>query len=296
MMMETTQSALPTPARSRARSGRLQRLLRSGLIYAVLVITTVVAVAPILWMLSSSLKSYSEFSLNPWLWPRDWQWANYLEVWKNANFSLYFLNSLIMVGGSVSLMIFMGSMAGYALARYKFRARDSVLYYFVSGQIVPGQVVLVPLFIIIRFLGMLNTRQGLMLVYLAAAMPFVVFMMQGFFRTIPVELEESARIDGAGEFRIFWQIMLPLVSPAIGTLAIFQGMFVWNDFLFALLFASKPELRTLPIGIFSVIGQYFTNYPVYFAGLSVATLPIVIFYVICAKYLVRGGLAGAVKG
>ena len=296
MIQETAQSALPTPVHLRKRIGRLRRQLSSGLVYAVLIIMTVVAIAPILWMLSSSLKSFSEFSLNPWLWPRDWQWANYLEVWKNANFSLYFLNSLIMVSGSVSLMICVGSMAGYALARYKFRARDSVLYYFISGQIVPGQVVLVPLFIMIRFLGMLNTRQGLILIYMAASMPFVVFMMQGFFRTVPIELEEAARMDGAGEFRIFWQIMLPLVSPGIGTLAIFQGMFVWNDFLFALLFASKPELRTLPIGIFSVIGQYFTNYPVYFSGLSIATLPIIVFYVISAKYLVRGGLAGAVKG
>ncbi len=294
MSLQTARS-MPV-ARSRKRISRAARLTSSGLAYAVLIALSFLAIAPIVWMLMSSLKGYSEFKLNPWLWPREWQWGNYTRVWKNADFGLYFTNSLIMVTGSVSLMVIVGSMAGYALARYQFKGRESLLYYFIAGQIVPGQVVLVPLFILIRFLGMLNTRHGLMLVYLAAAMPFVVFMMQGFFRSIPKELEEAARIDGASELRIFWQIMLPLVRPGIGTLAIFQGMWIWNEFLFALLFANKPELRTLPIGIFSVIGQYFTDYPVYFAGLSVATLPVVVLYVLSSKYLVRGGLAGAVKG
>lgn len=280
------------------RRQRTTRRRRAGslAIYLPLSFLTLLALAPVVWMLFSSLKSYSEFYLNPWLWPREWHWENYARVWVGANFGLYFANSVIMVTSSVTGMVIVGSMAGYALARYRFPGRESTLYYFISGQIVPAQVVLIPLFIIIRFLGLLNTRQGLFLVYLGASMPFVVFMMQGFFKAIPHELEEAARMDGAGELRIFWQIMLPLARPGIGSLAIFQTLYIWNEFLFALLFANKPELRTLPIGIFSVIGQYFTDYPVFFAGLAVAMLPSVALYVIFSKYILRGVISGAVKG
>ncbi|MCC7354116.1 MAG: carbohydrate ABC transporter permease [Anaerolineae bacterium] len=265
-------------------------------VYGPLIFLTVLAVVPVIWMLFSSLKSLSEFYTNPWLWPRAWHWENYTRVWMGASFGLYFTNSMIMVTSSVSGMIIIGSLAGYALARYQFVGRDSVLYYFISGQIIPGQVVLIPLFIIVRFLGLLNTRQGLFLIYLAAAMPFVVFMMQGYFKSISREIEEAARMDGASELRIFWQIMFPLARPGIGSLAVFQSLWIWNEFLFALVFANKPHLRTLPIGIVSTIGQYFTDYPAYFAGLSVAMLPSIILYLITAKYMLRSTITGAVKG
>ncbi len=282
-------------ARARRRRG-VPGNIGSLAMYGPLVFLAVVALAPAVWMLFSSLKSMGEFYRNPWLWPEEWHWENYARVWVGASFGLYFGNSLIIVFSSVAGEIVVGGMAGYALARYTFRGRESMLYYFISGQIVPAQVVLIPLFIMIRLMGLLNTRQGLFLIYVAAAMPFVVFMMQGFFKGIPRELEEAARIDGAGELRIFWQIMLPLVRPGVGTLAIFQSLAIWNEFLFALVFASKPELRTLTVGIFSIIGRYFADYPLFFAGLTVATLPSVILYVIFSKYLVRGVISGAVKG
>ncbi|MGQ9554531.1 MAG: carbohydrate ABC transporter permease [Anaerolineae bacterium] len=279
------------PLVHRARAQALELPL-----YAFLTVLALLGIIPIVWMFFSSLKSLSEFRLNQWLWPRTWQWVNYSRVWMGANFGLYFANSVIMTVSSVSAMIVVGSMAGYALARYQFPLRNGVLYYFISGQVVPAQVLLIPLFIMIRFLGLLNTRPGLILIYTAAAQPFVVFNMQAFFKGIPQELEEAARIDGASEFRIFWQIMLPLARGGVGTMAIFQSMWIWNEFLFALVFAGRSDLRTLPIGIFNVIGQYFTDYPVFFAGLMVATLPIVIVYILTVRYVIRGVGAGAVKG
>jgi len=275
---------------------KIGRWVANLVTYGFLTLLGMLGIVPVIWMFFSSLKSFSEFNVNQWLWPRHWQWENYLRVWRGANFGLYFTNSLIMTVSSVTAMIIIGAMAGYALARYSFPMHDSVLYYFISGQVVPAQVVLIPLFIMIRFMGLLNTRPGLILIYTAAAQPFVVFNMQAFFKSIPKELEEAARIDGAGEFRIFWQIMLPLARGGIGTMAIFQSMWIWNEFLFALVFAGKPELRTLPVGIFNVIGQYFTDYPVFFAGLMVATLPIVIVYILTVRYIIRGVGAGAVKG
>lgn len=266
------------------------------LIYAFLIPLAVLGVVPVLWMFSSSLKSIGEFNVNPWLWPHTWAWANYTRVWQGANFALYFFNSAFMTVAAVTTQIFVGAMAGYALARYRFPMRKGLLYYFIAGGVVPGQVVLIPLFILIRFLGLMNTRIGLILVYTAAAQPFVVFNLQAFFRSVPTELEEAARMDGASEFRIFWQIMLPLVRGGIGTMAIFQSMWIWNEFLFALLFASKESLRTLPIGIFNIIGQYYTEYPVFFAGLMVATMPVVAIYLVTVRYIIRGVRAGAVKG
>jgi len=266
------------------------------LAYVFLVTLAVLGVVPVLWMASSSLKSIGEFNTNPWLWPHTFQWSNYTRVWQGANFALYFFNSVFMTVAAVTTQIMVGSMAGYALARYRFPMRKGLLYYFIAGGVVPGQVVLIPLFILIRFMGLMNTRLGLILIYTAAAQPFVVFNLQAFFRSVPAELEEAARMDGAGEFRIFWQIMLPLVRGGIGVMAIFQCMWIWNEFLFALLFASKESLRTLPIGIFNIIGQYYTEYPVFFAGLMVATVPIIMIYLVTVRYVIRGVRAGAVKG
>ncbi len=291
-----TRSALLRVSAALGLHRKIGRWVVNLAIYGFLLFLGMLGIMPVIWMFFSSLKSFSEFNVNQWLWPRQWQWENYARVWIGANFGLYFANSLFMTVTSVTAMIIIGAMAGYALARYHFSMRDSMLYYFISGQVVPGQVVLIPLFIMIRFMGLLNTRLGLILIYTAAGLPFLVFNMQAFFKSVPQELEEAARIDGAGEFRIFWQIMLPLVRGGIGTMAIFQSMWIWNEFLFALVFASKPELRTLPIGIFNVIGQYFTDYPVFFAGLMVATLPIVVVYMFTVRYIIRGVGAGAVKG
>jgi ABC-type glycerol-3-phosphate transport system permease component len=275
---------------------KLLSLLTSIIKYGFLGALAFLGIVPLIWMTFSSLKSMGEFRINQWLWPRVWHWENYARIWDGANFGLYFFNSVIMTVTAVTVMIIVGAMAGYALARYEFPMRDNLLYYFISGQVVPGQVVLIPLFILIRLLGLINTRLALILVYTAAAQPFVVFNLQAFFKGIPRELEEAARMDGASEFRIFWQIMLPLARGGLGTMAIFQSMWIWNEFLFALLFAGKEELRTLPIGIFNIIGQYYTEYPVFFAGLMVATLPIVIIYLITVRFVIRGVGGGAVKG
>jgi len=292
----TAVGQLQTLPRQTEVVGKLLPTLARLLVYAYLSFLALLGTIPVVWMFFSSFKSYSEFNVNPWLWPRHWQWQNYLEVWLGADFARYFLNSTLMTVTSVLSLTLVGAMAAYALARYRFQARDSLLYYFISGQVVPAQVVLIPLFIMIRFMGLLNTRAGLVLIYTAAAQPFVVFNLQAFFKSIPQELEEAARIDGAGEFRIFWQIMLPLARSGLGVIAIFQSMWIWNEFLFALIFASKPELRTVPVGIFNVIGEYYTNYPVFFAGLMVATLPILVVYFLTVRYIFRSMGGGAVKG
>lgn len=275
---------------------RVRRGSTAILAYGFLMLFAIVAILPIVWMFFSSLKSFGEFNVNPWLWPHEWMWGNYKRVWSGASFGLYFFNSLVLTILSVTLMILTGAMAGYGLARYQFPQRDNTLYYFVSGQVVPGQVVLIPLFIMIRYLGLLDTRLGLILVYTAAGLPFVVFNMQAFFRAVPRELEEVARIDGAGEFRIFWQIMLPLVRGGIGTMVIFQSMWIWNEFLFALVFASKAELRTLTVGIYSFVGEFFTDYPIFFSGLMVSVLPVIAVYLFTMRYVIYGVSAGAVKG
>lgn len=302
-MQASSKTSHPSPGSIAGDSLRIKRILRrllslisSVLTYGFLGSLALLGTIPVIWMAFSSLKSIGEFNVNQWLWPRVWHWENYSKIWEGANFGLYFFNSVIMTATAVTVMIVVGAMAGYALARYEFPMRDSLLYYFISGQVVPGQVVLIPLFILIRFMGLINTRLALVLVYTAAAQPFVVFNLQAFFKGIPRELEEAARMDGASELRIFWQIMLPLARGGIGTMAIFQSMWIWNEFLFALLFAGKEELRTLPIGIFSIIGEYFTDYPVFFSGLMVATLPIIIIYLITVRFVIRGVGEGAVKG
>ena len=294
-------SRLPrTVHRATGRIGFWQHLwinVKSNLLaYIVLIIFSVFALYPLFWMISSSFKSLGDFLVNRWLLPRKFTLKNYIDAWKKIRLYTFFFNSVIVTGASVVLMVSVGSMAGYAIARFDFRGRDGVLYYFIGGQVIPAIIALIPLIILLKSLGLMNTHLGIILVYIGGGLPFTVFMLQGFFKTIPRELEDAARIDGAGEMLTFIRIMLPMARPALATLIIFQSMWVWNEFLFAFVFLRSKELRTLTVAVFSVMGQWSTNFPLLFAGLSISTMPIIVLYVLASKQLIKGITAGAVKG
>ena len=273
------------------------------LIYSVLMGYLLWVLFPMVWVAYSSLKTDAAIFSEPFSLPVGGQmeWANYERAWSEAQFSAYFLNSVIVVSVSVAAILVLGSMADYALSRFFHPLGNLVFWLFLSGLMIPVQLSIVPLFFELRELGLLNSRLGLIAVYTANGLPFAVFILAGFFRTLPRSLYEAAIVDGANEFSAFRRIMLPLARPGMITVAIFQFIFIWKEYFFAFMFTSGSvgdSVRTLPLGLanLAITSQYRTDYGMLFAGLVIVTIPILVVYLLLQRHIVKGVTAGALKG
>jgi raffinose/stachyose/melibiose transport system permease protein len=276
-----------------------QRLAARGLraaVYAVLTLVSISTVLPLLWMVVTSLKTQPEFLRNAWGPPLEPTAAAYVELFNRSNFGRYFLNSIVVTTSAVVMVVGVGAMAAFALARYRFRGRSMMVSYFLIGQMIPATVLIVPLYLIVRALQMLNTYQGLVFAYTAGALPLVIFLLRGFFMTIPSEIEDAARIDGASEWQLFARIILPLGAPGLATAAIFEFLFIWNDFVLVLVVMQRNVMRTLTLAVFQAVGEYGTDFPSLFAGLTVSAVPVIVVYLLFTRQFVRGLTAGALKG
>jgi len=229
-----------------------------------------------------------------WL-PQSFGFDNLQKVWDQTNFIRYMLNSFGVTAASIILILTFGTMAAYAIARYEFRLGSAVLMFFISGMTVPLKLAIIPLFIQLDTLHLVDTYAGLVLVYVAMGLPSAVFIMTGFLRTLPRELEESARIDGASELRIMLKIMLPLARPAMVIVAIQNAVPIWNDFFFPLVFIQTDARKTLPQGLTTFMGEYTTDWGMLFAGLTIAAAPITLLYIALSRQFIQGMTAGAVK-
>lgn len=271
------------------------RWTSSSLIQLLLITNTVLVLYPILMMGLSAFKSTPELFRNPFGLPENWNLANFIKVWERTNFPLYFRNSLIVTSGAVLLILVLGVMAAYALARYRFRGNELLYLFFLSGLMIPLRLAVIPLFIQLKAMGLINNHLGLICIYGAQGLPSAVFILTGFLRTLPSDLEDAARIDGASELQILLRIMLPLTRPALVIVAIYNLVPVWNDFFFPLVFLQKESLKTLPLGLTVFMGQYSTDWAVLFAGLSLAALPVVVVYIFMSRQFIAGLTAGALK-
>jgi len=273
----------------------------SLLIFAVLAGYLVITVYPMIWVGYTSLKTDQEIFLSPFSLPTDLHWDNYRHAWINAHFSTYFLNSLLVSTVSVAGILFIGSMAAYALSRFQFRGSRLIFYIFLSGLMIPIQLSIVPLFFQMRDMHLLNSRFGLILFYVATGLPFAIFVLAGFFRSLPASLHEAAQIDGCSEWKVYWEIMLPLSRPGLITVAVFSFLGVWNEYFGAFMFmsgAGGEEYRTLPLGLanITITSQYRSDWGTAFAGLVLVMIPTLLVFVPLQRYLVKGVTAGAVKG
>ncbi|MGH2531652.1 MAG: carbohydrate ABC transporter permease [Thermomicrobiales bacterium] len=272
------------------------RLVAAGLIQLLLLAYAAIVLYPILIMLISSLKTTGEIFQSPLnLIPETLRFGNYSQAWNQANFGVYFRNSLFVGVVSVFVILFFGSMAAYVLARYPFRGNRVIYLLFLAGFMIPTRLAIVPLFIMMRDLRLLDTLWSLICVYVAGGMPFTIFLLVSFFRHIPRDLEDAAVIDGAGPFQIYYQIMLPLIRPALATVGLFHFLNVWNDFFFPLIFIRSEELRTIPLGISTFFGEYSNDWSLLFAGLSISIVPVIVVYVLASKQFISGLTAGAIK-
>jgi N-acetylglucosamine transport system permease protein len=272
-------------------------------VFAVLLAYLVVTVFPMIWVAYTSLKTSSAIQYSPFTLPPldDLQISNYTTAWVSAEFSRYFINSLLVSVVSLAATLMLGSMAGYALSRFRVPGGNFMFYVFLAGLMVPIQLALIPLFFQMREMNLLNTRLGLVFFYTATSLPFAIFVLSGFFKTLPASLHEAAQIDGCSEWRIFWSVMLPLARPGLITVAFFTFLGVWNEYFGAFMFmsgAGGEPYRTLPLGLANIMinAQYRTDYGVMFAGLVLTMVPVLLVYLVLQKYLVKGITAGAVKG
>jgi ABC-type glycerol-3-phosphate transport system permease component len=273
------------------------------LIIAVLLGYALWVVYPMVWMAYSSLKDDGAIFHSPFALPdfADLRFENYGRAWHQAKFSAYFFNSAVVTVTSVVAIVTLGAMAAYALARFYHPAGRAVFWLFLSGLMIPVQLAVVPLFFELRALGLLNSKLGLILVYTANGLPFAIFILAGFFRSLPRSLYEAAVIDGCSEFGAFWRVLLPLARPGLVTVAIFQFIGVWKEYFFAFMLTGGDvagTARTLPLGLanLSITAQYRTDYGMLFAGLVLVTVPILLIYLLLQRQIVKGVAAGALKG
>jgi multiple sugar transport system permease protein len=277
-----------TALRSRARARRrFQPRWDLVLVYVPLAIGAVGILLPFIWMVATSLKTEGQIFSNPaQLLPSQPTVQAYIDVWRRIPFGRFFINSVIFAGSVTIVSLFLDSMAAYAFARLRFKGRDILFWVVLATLMVPFQITLIPLFLTVFHLGWLDTYQGLIVP--RATNAFGIFLLRQFFLTLPPELDDAARIDGAGEFRIYWQIILPLSLPALATLAVFHFMYNWNDFLWPLIITSSPEMRTLPAGLTLFMGNYVIEHSVLMAGATISLLPLAIAFVFLQRYFVRG--------
>jgi raffinose/stachyose/melibiose transport system permease protein len=276
-------------------SARTGEFLKNGGIQAVLLLNAFIMVYPLFVMVISSFKTNAEIFTSPFAMPESFSLANAEKVWTDTNFVRYLANSIGVTAASIILIVVVSTMAAYAIARYEFRGSTLILMFFLSGMTVPLKLAIIPLFIQLDTLHLLDTYAGLVLVYVAMGIPSAVFIMTGFLRSLPRELEEAPRVDGANEWHIMMQIMLPLARPAMVIVAIQNAVPIWNDFFFPLILITSDNLKTLPQGLTVFMGEFTTNWGVLFTGLSLAALPITLVYIALSRQFIAGITQGAVK-
>jgi multiple sugar transport system permease protein len=263
--------------------------LRLGSIisHTLLIIVSFIVLFPFLWMLDTALKPNGQvFQFPPTLLPASIQWGNFLAVWTFLPFGHFVLNSLVVACGGTLLVLITSSLAAYAFARLKFFGRDTLFFAYLGTLMVPQAVLVIPEFLLIRYLGWVNSYQALILPMAFTA--FGTFLLRQFFKTIPIELEESAFIDGASRLRILWSIILPLSKSALGVLGLFTFIGFWNNFLWPLIVVNTSDMATIPLGLQMFQGQNGTQWSYMMAGATVSLLPGIILVIILQRYLVEG--------
>ena len=286
------------PTRAAARRPRRELGVANGFSHGFLLLWAALTALPLLWMFISSFKSDGEILADPWGLPGALRFENWSRAWTEAHIGRYFLNSGVVVAGSLTLTMLLGAAAAYVFARYEFRGRQVVYYLFVGGMMFPVFLALVPLFFVVRNAGLFGTWTGLVLVYAAYSLPFTVFFLTAFFRTLPTSIAEAALIDGCGHFRLFFRVMLPMARPGLISVAIFNFLSHWNQFILPQVLMQGDDSKwVLAQGLtaLAVSQGYQGDFSGLFAGLTIATLPVLAVYVVFQRQIQTGLTAGQLK-
>jgi multiple sugar transport system permease protein/raffinose/stachyose/melibiose transport system permease protein len=275
---------------------KLKKHFVDSLTHIILGVIALSCVFPVFWMLTCSMKTQEEIFSKLTLLPEVWKFSNYIEAWTKADFGMYFFNSMIYTVFGVFGVVFIASLAAYGFSRLEMWGKNIFFYLLISTMLIPIPGVFVPLYLLLKKLALLDTRTGLILCYISGGLAFGIFLLRSFFDELPKEIEEAALIDGASKFGIYWRIALPLARPALATLVIFNCLSIWNEFLLALVVLQDTSKMPIQRGLMVFQGTHITDYPLLMAGLTIATIPVVVVYLLMQKHIVKGIAAGALKG
>lgn len=265
------------------------------LYYIIAFLFASISLYPIVLMIASSFKSSSEIFTHPLSFPKSFHLDTYKTLLEQIPFMKYFFNSIVVSFISVVFILITGSLAAFYIARYKYKWNNALFFFFLMGMMIPIKLGIVPLFILMKNMGLTNTLWSLIFMYTATGIPLSMLILTGFFKTMPLELEEAARMDGANDLRILWNVVLPLMRPALGTVFIINFIQSWNDFFFPLIFITNEAKKTITVGMLSLFGEYSADWGSLFAGLTLSSVPMIVLFFIASKQFMEGITAGAVK-
>ncbi|WP_379134293.1 carbohydrate ABC transporter permease [Paenibacillus sp. sgz500958] len=270
---------------------------KKGLVYLLFAIPVVTQLYPLVWLLLYSLKTNEEIlDGNFFALPKSFQWSNYSTAFESGSYLAFLKNSVFVTLVTMVCVILLSSMVAYAISRFRWKYGNVVMTIFLMGMMIPMQATLLPLMIIFKNVHILNTHLSLILPYIAFQTPIAVFILSGFMKGIPHEIEESAFIDGASVYRIFRSIILPISVPPMMTVCILTFINIWNEYILAATFISSEKLKTLPFGVYTFVSQYSVNYGAIGAFLVMGALPVILIYFFLSNQITKGMVAGAVKG
>lgn len=279
------------------RTKRQTNLLLGFISYGIIAIVVVFAIFPLIWTFLTSLKYEEDIvTSNLQYLPQRVTFDNYISIWNRSGFATLIGNSAVVTVITLTLCLVIGSFAAYSFSRYRFRGRDSLLLFYLVIRMFPVVLMLIPLFILLRNFGLLDSRLGLALAYTTFLLPLCVWMMKGFFDAIPIDLEDAARIDGCTRLGALFRIILPLARSGLVATAVFIGIAAWNEFLFALMLTTSQGSRTWPVGLQLMVGEFQLPWGSFSAGGIISIIPVIILFSIVQQTLVRGLTSGAVKG
>ncbi|WPO70707.1 carbohydrate ABC transporter permease [Streptomyces sp. KN37] len=297
--MTTTATAAPRPDSAAAPRGEKESGGTLNVFsHAFLVLWVVLAAGPLIWVALTAFRPSAEILSDPMGWPAAFHWENFTNAWSKADIGRYTVNSLVILCGSLTGTMLLGSMAAYVIARFTFPGNRFIFMLFAGGMMFPVILALVPLFAVMENFGLLDTRPGLMIAYIAYSLPFTTFFLTSFFRTLPTGVQEAAMVDGASHTRTFFQIMLPMAKPGLVSIGIFNFLGQWNQYLLPLLLNNEEEKNyVLPQGLASLaVSQgYRGDWGALFAGLTIAMLPVLVVYAVFQRQVQAGLTSGALK-
>lgn len=284
-----------TSVKAKGMTFTARKRIGSAVTSIVMIAISLVCAVPLWYIVINTFKTIADMNVNPLGLPNDWTFDNYINAFKTVPILRSLWNTVIVTFFGVAIQVIVGALAAYGMILRKSRFTSAVGAVLMVAFVVPAQSTLIPLYRMEAGVHLVNTLAGLVLIYLGGAV-FCYFLIVGYMRSLPFELIEAARIDGAGPLRIFWNIVMPLIKPILTTVIVFQTVGTWNDFMNANVFISSSELRTIVLQVYNAVGQFSTDWPSFMTITVLALLPVFIFFIFCQKWIVSGLVAGSVKG
>lgn len=291
-----TQSATLVQSKPVSGASKGMRIFQNVIKYLGIILLTLLWLLPIFAAIFTSFRTQDDITARGfWTLPESFVLTNFVKAWTEARVEKYLINSFIITIPALLAMLFFSSLGAYALARYRFRGNLLIYFIFVAGTLLPFQILMLPVFRLTNALGLFDTYGSLILIHTAFQLGFCTFVLRNFMRTVPFEIVDAARVDGCGEFRIYWQIVLPLMLPALAALATLEFTWVFNDYLWAIILLRSDALRPVTAGLATLRGQYNTDWPVITAGALLATIPTLLVFVFLQRYFIQGLTLGSGK-